>query len=58
MKNKKWFTVCMCFNKDKCEAVTLAIAIKNNAYDHVVEPVGAPYASIPGYRGRILCDEN
>ena len=50
----KEYTVCLCFGREKCEAITSEIAKRNNAVDYIVEPVIAPYAYEFGYRGKIV----
>lgn len=51
------YTVCLTFDREKCEECTATIAKRNNAIDYVVEPVGAPMAMMPAYRGSIIKEE-
>ena len=61
---KKWFVVCLCFDRAQCEADTAEIAKRNNATEYVIEPVraGTPFPSwlnrnqpfVIAYRGSIL----
>lgn len=50
----KEYIVCLCFGKEKCEAITSEIAKRNNAVDYIVEPVIAPYSMQLAYRGKIV----
>lgn len=50
----KWYTVCLCFGREKCEQITSTLAKKNNAIDYCVESVEARYSKEFAYRGKIL----
>ncbi len=54
----KEYTVCLCFGREKCEAITSAIAKRNYAVDYIVEPVVAPYCPYHAYRGKIVKEES
>lgn len=54
----KEYTVCLCFGKEKCEAITAEIAKRNNAIDYIVEPVVAPMSTNLAYRGKIIKEAN
>lgn len=50
----KYYTVCLCFGREKCETITAALANKNSAADYLIEPVFASMSREIAYRGSIL----
>lgn len=50
----KQYTVCLCFGREKCDAITSEIAKRNNAIDYIVEPVIALHTREFAYRGKII----
>ena len=50
----KEYTVCLCFGRDKCEAITEETAIRNKADSYRVVPVAAPFHIEPAYKGIII----
>ena len=62
---KQYYTVCLCFGREKCEIQTAEIAKRNNADSYIIEPVGAsqPFniackgPTLIAYKGLIIKEE-
>ena len=53
----RYYTVCLCWEYEKCKETTERLARKNNAVDYIIESVCVNHIPVIGYRGRIIIKE-